>query len=144
MRDKDGSLKAMVAMLVNRFGGSQKEFAIAVGISPSALSRAVAQPWRRPPSVEVCFRMATVGRVNAAKVLRAAGYAALVDQIEEHFGPAADQRQRFGDHVTPKELIHLARWRAADPTLVRAFERILEMGFHPRIHPRIDAHKEHA
>lgn len=123
MRDKDTNLAVLVTDLVRRFGGNKQDFAKAVGISPSALSRLMAQPMKHQPSPEVCLRLARVGRVSGARVMRAAGYAILTDLIEELFGAAADQRQRFFS-VTPREQTHLEEWRDLDPDVQKALNAL--------------------
>lgn len=124
---KDKSLAALVASMVLHYGGTKREFAQALGISPSAFSRLLADPLQHEPSAELCLELAKLGRVNAAIVLRAAGKERLATLCEELFGAAATHRLASIRHITPIEQTHLEQWRALDQQTRRSFMSIISL-----------------
>lgn len=109
--------RALVDDLAARYGGTKKDLAEAIGISPSALSRLGA---KAPPPLALCIRLAHATRTSPAKVLRAAGHGEMNDLLVDLYGPAATfQRQPVAAPIVDKRM---ALWR----TLKAADRRTLE------------------
>lgn len=110
--------------LVETYGGSKQDLARAVGISPSTLSRLLEG---RPPSTELCLRLATQTHTNASRILRAAGKGAVADLIEDLYGAAASRRQVFrGFRLTPVEQRRTTTVRTLSREGLRAVDQIIE------------------
>lgn len=90
----------LLAGLVTTYGGNKQDLARAIGISPSTLSRLLDG---RPPSTELCLRLATTTHTNASRILRAAGKGAIADLIEDLYGTAAHRQLFRGFPLTPLE-----------------------------------------
>jgi transcriptional regulator with XRE-family HTH domain len=82
---------ALLADLIASYGGTQKDFAVAVGISRAHLSHLLSgEAQYSSPSIELCLKIARVTHTPASRVLRAAGKDATADLIESLYGgPAA-------------------------------------------------------
>jgi transcriptional regulator with XRE-family HTH domain len=111
-------------MLTN-FGGTKQQFAKALGIAPSALSRLLNPKARLAPSILLCLRMAHLGRTNASRVLRAAAHVEAADLLEHLYGDAVATPD-IGAAVTAHELAHLVNWRQLAASDVRAFELLID------------------
>jgi len=65
----------------------KREFAAAIGVTPSAFSRLDVDA----ASIEVCLKIAQVGHVHPSRVLRAAGHDDVAARIESLYGRAAER-----------------------------------------------------
>jgi transcriptional regulator with XRE-family HTH domain len=107
VRKKVAMWAAFLAELLRQYGGTQQDFARAIGKTPATVSH-----WRNrasapKPGIEVCLRIAVETRTSASEVLRAAGKSAIADLIEQLYGGPA-------------------RMRTTDPSVSRADKRLLQ------------------
>jgi transcriptional regulator with XRE-family HTH domain len=118
---------ALLGSLVRQHGCSKAAFAHSIGIAPSALSRLLTSPaGTRPPSTDLCLRIARVGGVPPSAVLRAAGRLRTADLIEELYGPARDHAiLPRPPIVTAAELVVLDDWRRLTRPARRALTLLL-------------------
>ena len=87
-------------------GGRKKDFADAIGLTPSGLSRLTAAS----ASVYYCLRIAQVaGQVNPSRLLRAAGQDDTADLIESLYGEPAGLRGRPRYTATEDRIIGALR-----------------------------------
>jgi transcriptional regulator with XRE-family HTH domain len=83
-------LAVLLADLIADFGGTQRDFAAAIGISRAHLSHLLStDPHYATVSIELCLRIARVTQTPASRVLRAAGKGAIADLIESLYGGPA-------------------------------------------------------
>jgi transcriptional regulator with XRE-family HTH domain len=114
----------LVARLAREHGGLKQDFARALGISPTVLSQLIAGVYKEP-SVELCMRIALVGRVSLRKVLLAAGRPALA---------AMYTQLRPFEIVDAIELNtsteHTADWASLDDDTREAFSVLIKAAVH--------------
>jgi transcriptional regulator with XRE-family HTH domain len=83
-------LAALLAELIASYGGTQKNFAAAVGISRAHLSHLLSGDGHYATvSIELCLRIAQVTQSSASRLLRAAGKGAIADLVEGLYGGPA-------------------------------------------------------
>jgi len=110
--------------LLTNFGGTKQDFAKALDIAPSALSRLLKPTARGPRHVLLCLRLAHLGRMDASRVLRAAGHEEAAALLEHLYGDPVP-RPDIAAAVTAHELAHLVTWRQLAAPDVRAFELLI-------------------
>jgi len=119
------SFAPLLRHMLTNFGGTKQQFAKAIGIAPSALSRLLNPRARLKPAIVLCLRMAHLGRTDASRVLRAAGHDEAAELLEHLYG-AAVPNPDIGAAVTAHELAHLVGWRQLGASDVRAFELLID------------------
>jgi transcriptional regulator with XRE-family HTH domain len=113
--------------LLDTYGGTQQDFATAIGKSRATVSHWLSRETARRPGVEVCLRIAGVTETSASRVLRAAGHAAVADLLETLYGPAVPSAAlRARTAVSPADVRVLAQLHALDPKTVRAVRHLLQ------------------
>jgi transcriptional regulator with XRE-family HTH domain len=116
---------AYLRSLVTAHGGTKQDFARALGIRASKLSRLFTKP--SPPSVELCFQIAALTRTSPTRLLRLAQHTAIADWIEDLYTPT---RPDAGVTLTGAEQSHLTQWRrltnADRAVLQRMIRRLIE------------------
>lgn len=119
------SFAPLLRHLRTNFGGSKQQFAKALGIAPSALSRLLNPRARLQPPILLCLKMAHLGRTDASRVLRGAGHDEAASLLEHLYGEAVPHPD-IGAAVTAHELAHLVNWRQLAATDVRALELLID------------------
>jgi hypothetical protein len=117
----------LVSTAIANFGGLKKDFATAVGLPPTRLSAILADTYHEP-SIELCLRIAQVGRVRPEVVLRAAGRPEVAEVLADLFPEAIEPG---GLNTFERRLLTLTRGLSAGQgqavlVLVRA---ALNVGF---------------
>jgi len=117
---------AFLAEVFAQYGGTQQDFAAAIGKTPATVSHWLNPARRHPgPGIAVCLQIAAVTHTSASRVLRAAGKDAIADLLETLYGgPALVRTTDPSVSLAEKRL--LQRIQALDPRTRRAFLRVLE------------------
>jgi plasmid maintenance system antidote protein VapI len=106
---------------------SQKEFAKALGIDPSRLSKAI-NLGEFPFNAENCLRLAKLSDKAPSAILRAAGKGDIAELIESLYG------KQWTDLLTKEEQELLRAWQAQTPEEQQALLTLLRR--RPRMAPK--------
>lgn len=119
-------LAKLLAELRATYGGSQQEYADAIGITRPHLSHLLSgQPQYATASVEVCLQIAKVSKTSASRVLRAAGKGDVADLLERLYGGPALVRTS-DPSVSDAERRLLAKLKSLDRKTYRAIVTLIE------------------
>jgi transcriptional regulator with XRE-family HTH domain len=113
---------AFLTTLVRRYGGTKRDLAHRIGVSPSRFSRLLTA--EAAPTIELCLNLADATGTSPLVVLRSARFGRVADQLERLFGPAVDQQGCYP--LTPIECQHVDQWRALAARERKAFTIIIE------------------
>jgi transcriptional regulator with XRE-family HTH domain len=110
---------------------TDSEFARAIGISPSTLSRWLIAAPSHPPGTDVCLRIAHLTQVSPAGVLRAAGKDEVAELLDALYGlsveaAAARIRRRGPLRLTSPEQRLIVELRALSPAVRRLALRVVQ------------------
>lgn len=114
----------LVAQLAKEHGGLRQDFARAIGVTPNVLSQIIAGVFQEP-SIELCMRIALVGRLSLRKVLIAAGrsqLASMYTQLRPYEVMDAIELNTTTEHT--------ADWAALDDDTRDAFSRLIKAAVH--------------
>jgi transcriptional regulator with XRE-family HTH domain len=129
----------LVREILNADGASKREFAAAIGVTPSHLSRVIHRDERLP--IVACLRLAKIamGRRSATEILVASGHEEVAGLIEQLYGAARLGAPVSAEaDVTPAELRYLQRLRELTKPDRRAVD-IIVTSLHAR--PRAASRK---
>jgi len=119
-------LAKLLAELLATYGGTQKDFADAIGITRPHLSHLLSgAPQYATISVELCLTIAEVGKTSASRVLRAANKADIAELIERLYGGPALVRTS-DPSVSEADRRLLAKLKSLDRKTYRAIVTLIE------------------